>query len=241
VSRFSFGPKASGETQRYVLGDRPTFSGLVELPDLSTEYRNRNKWLMEFLTRPETVSELFRILKTTTDRAIHKKIIPLFQTGTMDLFLPFARDLTLTREAYDILDERTSQAAYGVGSISRMVSRALDRWALDCLDLFRASHLTERPLIESVLSHLDKGVVYQTIADVLNEQHEEGVLLMWYIFRAIAAGFDVKPAEKPRRVFLAPTSTARGSRGRPRTRSAASTSCASGCCFRSRGWTTSSC
>jgi hypothetical protein len=160
---------------------------------------------MAFLTDPATVSGLFSLLITATDRSLHRKVIPLFQTPTLDLFELFARNLPLATLALSQLDASTAQARYGAGTIARMISRALDLWPLDVLDLFRASQARGPDLFALVLRHLSDGVVAQTIYAIFTEQHPEAIVLMWHIFRAVAGpAFSVNRSDCPREVFLVP-------------------------------------
>jgi hypothetical protein len=141
------------------------------------------------------------ILTTSTTRAAHKKYIQLYQGSTSDVFWPFARNLVFAEEVAAKLDVET--AAYGVGTLSRMFARSVDQFGEAVAELLRISD--GGSLIVSIIRHLEQSVVFQSVIDVVSEQHPEFIFFAWYLFRALVGpNYAIERRRYPRKVFLAP-------------------------------------
>jgi hypothetical protein len=134
-------PQATGETVRLLAGQRQSLEAVLDCSDFNTESRNKNHHLLASLTSGKTLTELLKVLTTNPTRCIHKKFVQL-----------------------DDLDN--SSTAYGIGTLSRMVSKAIDKWPEYQPGPFP-------PLVRDV----DKAVVFQAMVDLMHESRLEIVVL----------------------------------------------------------------
>jgi hypothetical protein len=206
MSRFGFGPKSTGETTRLLESGHPSISAVLDSSDFNIEIRNKNPQLLAFLVSPAALEDLVTLLTTNRTRNAHKKFVQLFQGSATEIFSPVARNLTFVRHVVDQLDHFNEEfVAYGVGTLSRMFTRAMDKWPLGVGELIRLSELEPPGVLTTLVKHLDKGVVFQGMIDLISETHPEVTLLVWYVFRALAGPtYTVEPNKIPRKVFLAP-------------------------------------
>ncbi|OHT05561.1 hypothetical protein TRFO_26628 [Tritrichomonas foetus] len=154
---------------------------VLKCSDLSSIYRQNDPKLMQFLLDPKHIKDIYDILMRTGARSDHKRIMSLYQTNNTSLHRVFADSIPLTEYAFSPLVKNDDHSAYAAGTISRILSRALDSWPDEIYDVF---HLSNN-LYKIVIDNIDKSVVYTTISGIVSEANLI-YELMWYLFKALA-------------------------------------------------------
>jgi hypothetical protein len=199
----------TGETRRLLLlGTDPTLAELLDCADIHIELRRRNRLLIDFLMRPDRLRELIRLTTTVTGRSYHLKVLQLFDANLTELYSPPARNLPFLRDAFARFDEigANESVVYGLGTLLRMLSKAAEEWGPEVNEVFELSESDENGgFFSAVVKYIDQGVVYNGIVDLIKIEHPELILLIWYVFRALAGGeYVIERRDWPRKVFLAP-------------------------------------
>lgn len=205
---FTFGGESSGGLDQLLQkgNDSVRLREVLDHKDLPQEFRRQNQRLMNYLLDPSITKELFQMLINADKREDHKKVIQLFLTSNTQLHRIFATSLELSDAAFETLntelcqnDQQLSSRAFAAGTLARLLSRALDYWPDAIAEVFRAS-TSIYPLI---IKNLNRRLVFQTIADLMSENHRGLVELLWHVWM-VMSGKTAEKKNRPRRVFLLP-------------------------------------
>ena len=172
---------AQNEVLKVLERSDATTIDVLKCSDLSTVYRQNDQKLMQFLMDPKHIRDIYDILMRTGARYDHKRIMTLYQTSNTSLHRVFADSIPLTEYAFTPLSKNDDKSGYAAGTISRMLSRALDTWSDEIYDIFHYSDM----LYKIVIENIDKSVVYMTLCGIISEANFL-FELMWYLFKALA-------------------------------------------------------
>lgn len=175
-------PKES-ETEKLLNTGDVTLEKLLACPDIANAYRNNNPKLLGYLLKEEHVQELYDIIISSKERSTHKTIISLFQTNNTDLHRAFADSIPLSQYAFKSLDhEKTENGCYAAGTMSRILSRAMDMWSVETHQVFKYSEI----LYGVVITNIDQTCVYYTVQDLISSDSHPLGLFIWCLFTSIA-------------------------------------------------------
>lgn len=194
--------KESDVDKLFNSGKNVTIDDLLKCADLSTAYRNNNPKLIGFLISEENVKALLDLLMQSDARATHKTIISLFQTNNTILHRFFADSKSLSEYAFRSLEKKyTKNGCYAAGTISRILSRAMDMWAVETHQVFQSSD----SLYYVIISNIEQSCIYYTIQDLITSDTHQLDLFIWCLFRSIAGKEFIEKelkGKKPRTCFL---------------------------------------
>lgn len=171
------GPSA---TEKALKEDPIQFKNVLTSSDLSTQYRSNNILLLEYLQRPKTQHELINLIRSSNDRELLKCVVNLFQSSNVYLCTLFANNLILLNECVEALND-DANGGYGAGLISRFLLRTFD-YMYD--DIAEALRLGDDSYI-TIIKHVDRSVVFQSITDLINPVHSGIHLFCWYLFMTL--------------------------------------------------------
>lgn len=175
-------PKTVQEIEDALSQPNCTIDELLKCSGIASQIRNDNHCLIDFLLDEKNTKRIFEIIHTNSTRATQKSILGLFQTSNPVLHRTFADNLLITEYAVNMLDSpTTANSNYGVGIISRIISRAFDLWPDDMSEVFRIS----KTIYKTLIRHIHNTCVYHSIQDMITETHKGLWLFMWYCFRAL--------------------------------------------------------
>ncbi|OHS96781.1 hypothetical protein TRFO_36967 [Tritrichomonas foetus] len=185
---------STGETEKALEDPNCTFEKLLKCSNLANAYRSGNPKLMGFLLKPETVKSIFDLLMSTSTKAEHKTIFSLYQTSNTQLHRVFADSISLTEHAMTVLEDlQNPKYSYAAGTMSRIVSRAIDTWPIEVHQVIEHSEKAYPLLIKNI----DQSCVFSTVIEQVNDKYPISQFI-WYLFRALS---DVKD-HPPRVCYL---------------------------------------
>lgn len=200
---FSKKSKGPGPTENYLKATSdPNIKELLEKEDLSTQFREKNPYLIGYFLGKNSDNELnmkniFKHVMETENRDDQKKFFSLYQMSNTCLHRVLADSVELSQLAFESVDQADRYKAYAMGVFSRILSRAIDQWPEEIWQVFWN---TEGGL-EKVIKNLDSTCIYQSILDCfMQKQHPHISNLMWYIFISFI------PQEKAKKYLEKPPS-----------------------------------
>lgn len=163
---------------------------VVKCPDTSTQYRQNNSKLLDFLLDPRTIEVIFDLVENNEDRSIHKNIMSLYQSSNTSLHRIFAENLDLAEKGIQSLEiDNPHTNGYGAGMISRFLGRAFDLYSVCIHDVFNVS----TKIYPIILRNVHRTVVFQNVSDLVNDQLHPGLrMFLWYALLSISPENDRK-------------------------------------------------
>lgn len=179
---FGLNPRAVQEIEEALAKPDCSVDDLLKCPGVTSQFRNGNPNLVMFLLTEKNAKRIFEIIRTNPNRATQKALLALFQTSNTSLHRLFADNLVITEYAVNILEYPSDHGNFGVGIISRILSRAFDLWPDDMSEVFRIS----KTIYKSLISHMDNVCIFHSVQDMITDSHKGLWLFMWYCFLALA-------------------------------------------------------
>lgn len=179
---FGLNPRAVQEIDEALAKPDCSVDDLLKCPGVTSQFRNGNPNLVMFLLTEKNAKRIFEIIRTNPNRATQKALLALFQTSNKSLHRLFADNLIITEYAVNILEYPSEHGNFGVGIISRVISRAFDLWPDDMSEVFRIS----KTIYKSLISHMDNVCIFHSVQDMITDSHKGLWLFMWYCFLALA-------------------------------------------------------
>ncbi|KAH0791953.1 hypothetical protein GPJ56_004137 [Histomonas meleagridis] len=180
------GKAAKGETEKALENPNLQLDDLLKCNNLTTQLRNNNPQLMSFLMKPENIKLLYSYFTTKTQRSDQRLLLNLFQTSNVSLHRVFCDSIPLTESILSSLESNTPAASYGIGSILRILMRAIDLWPEDVASVFRYSATAYRYLVKNIC----KICVFQSCSDLLPAHaatiHPNVIHFIWVLFLSLA-------------------------------------------------------
>lgn len=178
---FGLNPRAVQEIEEALAKPDCSVDDLLKCPGVTSQFRNGNPNLVMFLLTEKNAKRIFEIIRTNPNRATQKSLLALFQTSNTSLHRLFADNLIITEYAVNILEHPSDHGNFGVGIISRIISRAFDLWPDDMSEVFRIS----KTIYKSLISHMDNVCIFHSVQDMITDSHKGLWLFMWYCFLAL--------------------------------------------------------
>ncbi|OHT11477.1 hypothetical protein TRFO_19011 [Tritrichomonas foetus] len=195
---FGLNPKSLHEIEEMLAQPNCTVDDLLKCTSVTSQFRNGNKKLIDFLLIEKNSMRIFEIIKNEPNRAIQKSILGLFQTSNTALHRLLADNINIAEYAISTLESTSSHAVFSIGIMSRILSRAFDLWPEDMSEIFRISNT----IYQTIIKHIDNECVFRTIQDLVTESHKGMWLLMWHLFRFLVGKDAAKYTLKHRKALI---------------------------------------
>lgn len=178
-------PKPPGPTEILLTNNpNPDIKELLDQEDLSTQFREKNPFLIGFFLGKDedgklNMKKIFEHIMETTSREDQKKLFSLYQMSNTCLHRVLADSVEISETAFESVDRENPYKQYAMGVFSRMLSRAIDQWPEENWQVF----WNTKGALTKVIENLDSTCIYQAILDCfIQKQHPHISALMWYIF-----------------------------------------------------------
>ena len=156
---------------------------ILKSPAVAQQLRANHEKLVERLAKRSTMIEILDIVRNSTDKALQKSILGLFQTSNLVLHRFFADDLVVMENAITrTLEEEHPAKGYAVGMIARFLNKAFDEWPDECGEVCRVSET----IYPTVIRNLDRSAVFQLVCDLVSEHHKGIAIFVWHCFVSIS-------------------------------------------------------
>lgn len=161
-----------------------TVDALLKCRALVPQVRNNDNSLISFLKQDENMMRLIDLIHTQTDKQTLNTIVSLFQTSNTALHRTFAESIPLADHAASVFDNVTELSKYGIGVLSRIITRSCDLWPSDMSEIFRLSSVLYAKCIENI----DSLSIFHSIEGLVTESHSGIWLFLWRCFGVISDG-----------------------------------------------------
>ncbi|KAK8834665.1 hypothetical protein M9Y10_039210 [Tritrichomonas musculus] len=178
-------PKGPGPTELYLKGtEQPEIKKLIGLEDLSTQFREKNPYLIGYFLGKNkndrlNMEDILQFIMETKDRNDQKQLFSLYQMSNVCLHRVFADSVDIASTALSPIGKSEPEKQYAVGVYSRIISRAIDQWPEEIWQVF----WNTEGAVEKIIKNLDSSCIYQSILDCFVQKHHPHIsTLLWYIF-----------------------------------------------------------
>ena len=164
----------------YIDQSNVSIPSILRCPDLQSEYRSKNRKLIDILTKSQNVHKIIDVLHTTKDFQTARRILGICISPVQIFLNQFAEELEYTEHLLEILAKPKSSHRYVFGIIMQILLKAFDFFPDQMIDIFNSSRKCYTLIVGAIhfpaIFHFSSRLVLR---------REDMSTFVWVIFAAL--------------------------------------------------------